>query len=303
MSTSKSSSGSKSADIPPVSGLSQSDQQQLECSDSGTGSAPQPNDEHSTDDDGELDRLRLSSVKGRRHEIPDSEDDEAPALEENDELGGRLECHRKEMRYEARLDSKTVMGASADSTAIDAQVETHTLLAHSMTPKTAVAEVVGHLKRPSPTLLPTVNQQQKADMPKQLEQGCHPKPTINASSTIPEPAHATANTRTTASPSPLATATSSPKAQRLQSQITSLQSRIADVSASLEAARTRFSEQKTRAGLEPEDPEAVVKRHIKLLQRYNEMKDVGLGLAGLVAEGRGVRVAEVLEEVGMDAKD
>lgn len=30
----------------------------------------------------------------------------------------------------------------------------------------------------------------------------------------------------------------------------------------------------------------VVKRHIALLHQYNEMKDMGLGLAGLVAEGR-----------------
>lgn len=48
---------------------------------------------------------------------------------------------------------------------------------------------------------------------------------------------------------------------------------------------------------------AVVKEHITLLHRYNEMKDIGLGLLGLVAEKRGTRVATVMEEFGMSSKD
>ncbi|KJX98445.1 hypothetical protein TI39_contig412g00048 [Zymoseptoria brevis] len=48
---------------------------------------------------------------------------------------------------------------------------------------------------------------------------------------------------------------------------------------------------------------AIIKNHIDLLHRYNEIKDVGMGLAGLVAEKRGVRVKVLMEEVGLDEKD
>ncbi|KAH8733147.1 Swi5-domain-containing protein [Phaeosphaeriaceae sp. PMI808] len=47
----------------------------------------------------------------------------------------------------------------------------------------------------------------------------------------------------------------------------------------------------------------IVKNHIKLLHEYNELKDVGQGLMGLIADQRGVRIVEVQEEFGVDAKD
>ncbi|USP75773.1 hypothetical protein yc1106_03047 [Curvularia clavata] len=47
----------------------------------------------------------------------------------------------------------------------------------------------------------------------------------------------------------------------------------------------------------------VVKQHIKLLHEYNELKDVGQGLMGLIADQRGTRIVEVQEEFGVDAKD
>jgi hypothetical protein len=47
----------------------------------------------------------------------------------------------------------------------------------------------------------------------------------------------------------------------------------------------------------------IVKTHIKLLHEYNEMKDVGQGLMGLIADSRGVRIMEVQDEFGIDAKD
>ncbi|KAF2715286.1 Swi5-domain-containing protein [Pleomassaria siparia CBS 279.74] len=47
----------------------------------------------------------------------------------------------------------------------------------------------------------------------------------------------------------------------------------------------------------------IVKTHIKLLHEYNEMKDVGQGLMGLIADSRGVRVVEVQDEFGIEAKD
>ncbi|EON66021.1 hypothetical protein W97_05264 [Coniosporium apollinis CBS 100218] len=48
---------------------------------------------------------------------------------------------------------------------------------------------------------------------------------------------------------------------------------------------------------------AVIKRHITLLHDYNEIRDVGLGLMGLIADARGVRIKDVQEEFGIEAKD
>jgi len=47
----------------------------------------------------------------------------------------------------------------------------------------------------------------------------------------------------------------------------------------------------------------IVKDHIKLLHEYNELKDVGQGLMGLIADQRGVRIVEVQEEFGVDGAD
>lgn len=47
----------------------------------------------------------------------------------------------------------------------------------------------------------------------------------------------------------------------------------------------------------------VIKEHIQLLHRYNEIKDIGQGLMGLIAEKRGCRIKDVMEEFGVDEKD
>jgi hypothetical protein len=39
-----------------------------------------------------------------------------------------------------------------------------------------------------------------------------------------------------------------------------------------------------------------VKTHILLLHQYNEIRDVGQGLMGMVAENRGVRISELYVE-------
>jgi DNA repair protein Swi5/Sae3 len=59
----------------------------------------------------------------------------------------------------------------------------------------------------------------------------------------------------------------------------------------------------SRLFLSRNDPTATVKRHIRLLHEYNEIKDVGQGLMGLIAEGRGVRQIEVEREFGVGEKD
>jgi len=47
----------------------------------------------------------------------------------------------------------------------------------------------------------------------------------------------------------------------------------------------------------------LVQGHIKLLHEYNEIKDVGQGLMGLIADQRGVRIVEVQDEFGLESKD
>ncbi|KAI5806533.1 Swi5-domain-containing protein, partial [Peziza echinospora] len=51
----------------------------------------------------------------------------------------------------------------------------------------------------------------------------------------------------------------------------------------------------------PDDPEATVKRHIRLLHEFNEIRDVAQGLIGLIAESRGVRVQDIYPEFGLEA--
>ncbi|KAK9449805.1 Swi5-domain-containing protein [Limtongia smithiae] len=51
------------------------------------------------------------------------------------------------------------------------------------------------------------------------------------------------------------------------------------------------------------DAGATIRRHIKLLKAYNEIRDVGLGLLGMIADTRGVRVAVVMGEYGLGVDD
>lgn len=50
-------------------------------------------------------------------------------------------------------------------------------------------------------------------------------------------------------------------------------------------------------------PEAVVQRHIKLLHQYNEIRDIGLGLLGMIAETRGDRLVDVQQQFGVTERD
>ncbi|PTU24687.1 hypothetical protein P175DRAFT_0553968 [Aspergillus ochraceoroseus IBT 24754] len=51
------------------------------------------------------------------------------------------------------------------------------------------------------------------------------------------------------------------------------------------------------------DASETVTRHIRLLHQYNEIKDIGQGLMGLMAEARGVRQAEIQQEFGVGCRD
>lgn len=47
----------------------------------------------------------------------------------------------------------------------------------------------------------------------------------------------------------------------------------------------------------------IVRNHIALLHRYNEIKDVGMGLLSLLADRDGRRLGEVMELFGVDERD
>jgi DNA repair protein Swi5/Sae3 len=51
------------------------------------------------------------------------------------------------------------------------------------------------------------------------------------------------------------------------------------------------------------DPAAVVKRHIRLLHDYNEIRDVALNFVGKIAEKERCRAIDVLKEYDMDETD
>lgn len=46
-----------------------------------------------------------------------------------------------------------------------------------------------------------------------------------------------------------------------------------------------------------------MQNHIRLLHDYNEIRDIGQGLLNLVADKRGVRYGDILEEFGVNADD
>ncbi|KAI9924402.1 hypothetical protein ASPWEDRAFT_179095 [Aspergillus wentii DTO 134E9] len=79
-----------------------------------------------------------------------------------------------------------------------------------------------------------------------------------------------------------------------------LRASIADLQSQVEQIETQIAETKTRL---QNDPSTTVKRHIRLLHEYNEIKDVGQGLMGLIADARGVRQIDVQREYGIGDKD
>ncbi|TGO42492.1 hypothetical protein BHYA_0008g00830 [Botrytis hyacinthi] len=83
-------------------------------------------------------------------------------------------------------------------------------------------------------------------------------------------------------------------------KLTSIQTRNANLKA--EIAQKREKIQEITEGLEKPAKETV-KRHIRLLHDYNDIKDVGQGLLGMIADNRGVRVGELYEEFGVGIAD
>ncbi|EKV05058.1 DNA repair protein Swi5/Sae3, putative [Penicillium digitatum PHI26] len=52
-----------------------------------------------------------------------------------------------------------------------------------------------------------------------------------------------------------------------------------------------------------DDPKTTCERYTQRLHEYNDIKDVGQGLMGLLADARGVRQVEVEREFGVSEED
>jgi hypothetical protein len=46
-----------------------------------------------------------------------------------------------------------------------------------------------------------------------------------------------------------------------------------------------------------------IKEHIGRLHRYNEIRDVGQGLIGIIADQRGARIVDCMDEFGVQVGD
>lgn len=49
-----------------------------------------------------------------------------------------------------------------------------------------------------------------------------------------------------------------------------------------------------------QNPVAIVKKHIALLEKYSDFKDIALGLVTMIADQRQLRTTDILEEMKAD---
>ncbi|PSS22435.1 hypothetical protein M430DRAFT_137674 [Amorphotheca resinae ATCC 22711] len=83
-------------------------------------------------------------------------------------------------------------------------------------------------------------------------------------------------------------------------KISSLQARNAALEQEIAQTRAKLQEVSQELNY---PAAATVKKHIKLLHEYNDIRDIGQGLIGMIAENRGVRIGELYEEFGVGLKD
>ncbi|MCJ1353540.1 MAG: hypothetical protein MMC33_003526 [Icmadophila ericetorum] len=96
------------------------------------------------------------------------------------------------------------------------------------------------------------------------------------------------------------------KAKKITNQITHLEKAILHSKISTltkQIAETQAQISKIVPQLKNPNPAKTVKQHIHLLHAYNDIRDVGMGLLGIVAENRGVRIRDVYEDFGVSGDD
>ncbi|KAH9206956.1 Swi5-domain-containing protein [Leptodontidium sp. 2 PMI_412] len=83
-------------------------------------------------------------------------------------------------------------------------------------------------------------------------------------------------------------------------KIASIQARNASLEVEIKKKKARLEEVTKELNYPAAE---TVKNHIKLLHDYNDIRDVGQGLVGMIADNRGVRIGELYEEFGVGLKD
>ncbi|THY81979.1 hypothetical protein D6C93_09364 [Aureobasidium pullulans] len=90
----------------------------------------------------------------------------------------------------------------------------------------------------------------------------------------------------------------------LESTVSDLLSQRTSLVDALSPPNTTDSEDpEQRAKAAVDSANAKIKSQIRQLSQYNDIKDIGTQLMGLIAEKRGCRIAEVQEEFGISADD
>ncbi|KAI4229840.1 MAG: hypothetical protein L6R36_000486 [Xanthoria steineri] len=84
------------------------------------------------------------------------------------------------------------------------------------------------------------------------------------------------------------------KMATLEVRIAALETQIEESKVKLDAAAAR---------LKNPDPHQTVSNHIKLLRRYNDIRDIGTSLMGVIANHRQVPMKRVYEDFHVDEKD
>ncbi|KAE8351678.1 Swi5-domain-containing protein [Aspergillus coremiiformis] len=87
---------------------------------------------------------------------------------------------------------------------------------------------------------------------------------------------------------------------KISEQQTVLRTSIADLETRAARMEAQLAETKTKLR---SSASATVQQHISLLHEYNEIKDIGQGLMGLIADARGVRQIDVQREYGVSERD
>ncbi|KFY86702.1 hypothetical protein V500_07456 [Pseudogymnoascus sp. VKM F-4518 (FW-2643)] len=153
-------------------------------------------------------------------------------------------------------------------------------------------------------LLGTSRKRSVSPEPTSVERESVSKPVFGAADgVVEEPASDAAkpDEEATAAPEPLS---EEAKAEEKRvKQIEAIKARNKDLAAEVSSMEAKLED--ARGKLKNPDAAATVKAHIKRLHAYNEIRDVGQGLIGLIAEQRGVRIGECYEsgEFGVGARD
>lgn len=84
-------------------------------------------------------------------------------------------------------------------------------------------------------------------------------------------------------------------------RITTLEAKIAALNVQIDNTRAKL--QHDTARLRHPDPTQTVRNHIRLLRQYNDIRDIGTSLMGIIADNRRVEMKRIYTEFDVDQKD